>query len=202
MNDTNMCILGVDPGTMSTGYCFLGMDGKSVIQSGVISMVSQNAKAEARICSISNILLSYIKTLQNRGYIVGSACIEDQFMHRNPKVTKLLSRIVGAILFVIYYQTGVVSELVPPESAKKSFGVYSSDFSHIASATERKQAIHQEVQNRALELFGIVMEDDEAFASAMAYHLYTKPIPLFEEKETGVIMPKGKEKRGQTHAVR
>lgn len=126
---------------------------------------------EIKVCAITDVLGSYIDEVLGHGYLVSAVCIEDQFLSNNITVVKKLSRLVGAISYVVYKTTSLIPVLVPPESAKKSIGISSNSYKHITSGHKRAKAIHKDVREKISQIYGKECEDDEAFGVLMAHYL-------------------------------
>jgi len=165
------CILGVDPGTEKTGYCFLDED-NTIVDSGVILTPATLFKSvNTRTMAVVDILGALISDIQHLGHKISAAAVEDQFMSKNVMVVKVLSRLVGAINYQIYKLTGLVPILIPPEKAKKSIGFKSSDYKSIENTSKRRKAIHENLVKHVSEFYGKELQDDEAFAIIIAYTL-------------------------------
>jgi Holliday junction resolvasome RuvABC endonuclease subunit len=166
-NDKLNLFLGVDPG-YSTGYCFMDIDTRFVVSSGVLispSNVHTNVKRYTVAKSLEDLIIAMLKS---GNYIVGAA-IESQFVHMNPKTSMNLSKTVGGIEYAIYNTVKVPIYEVTPETAKKSIGVKTSAFKKY-SQKERHKLLHQAVVDSVEKEFNVKIKghDDEAFAIAIA----------------------------------
>lgn len=165
-NSLNL-LLGIDPG-YNLGYCFMDIDTRFVVSSGVLTAAS-NVHTNVKRYTVAKSLEDIITFVLKNGHLIVGAAIESQFVHINPKTSMNLSRTVGGIEYVIYNLVKVPIYSVSPESAKKSIGISSFDFRKY-DKNERHKLIHNAVVKRVEEEFGVKIKgsDDEAFAIAIA----------------------------------
>lgn len=165
-NSLNL-FLGVDPG-YNMGYCFLDVDTRFVVSSGVLTAPS-NVHTNIKRYTVAKSLEDIITLMLKAGHTLVGAAIESQFVQFNPKTSMNLSKAVGEIEYVIYNTAKVPIYEVSPESAKKSIGIQSSDFRKY-DKKERHKHIHEAVVRRVEDEFNVKIKgtDDEAFAIAIA----------------------------------
>lgn len=168
MNSNSLNLfLGVDPG-YSMGYCFLDIDTRFIVSSGVFTAPS-NVHVNIKRYTVAKSLEDIISLILKAGNMLVGSSIESQFVQLNPKTTMNLSKSVGEIEYVIYNITKVPIYEISPESAKKSIGVHSADFRKY-NKKDRHKMIHEAVVERVQDKFNIKINgnDDEAFAIAIA----------------------------------
>lgn len=106
-------ILGLDASLTSTGYCVMedGMD--NILEIDKITPHAKKLTEEERIFEIANTIDGVIKK-----YNIDKVAIENQFLHKNPKTTMQLSRLRGALVYVIMANKCSIEHL-PPSSVRK-----------------------------------------------------------------------------------
>lgn len=110
-----MIILGIDPGSITTGYAFLDADGNcpKVLEYGVLH-ASETKPLEDRLLHI----VSELEKLLDK-YKPQSLSMEGVFFYKNPKSALVLGHIRGAVL-VACRRRGMTYAEYPPTVVKQS----------------------------------------------------------------------------------
>lgn len=106
-------ILSLDASLSSTGYCVMNQENEELVEIGKISTSPKKQTEEERIFTIVSKIDEVIKQ-----YNVTHVAIENQFLHKNPKTTMQLSRLRGALDYVIM-ANGCSIEHIQPSSVRK-----------------------------------------------------------------------------------
>lgn len=110
-----MVILGIDPGSITTGYAFLQVDGNefSVLQYGVLHVSASDA--------LENRLLKIVTGLEEllEKYHPQALAMEGVFFAKNAKSALVLGHIRGAIL-VACRKRGMTFNEYPPSLVKQA----------------------------------------------------------------------------------
>lgn len=124
-----MVILGIDPGSITTGYAFLQVDGNefSVLQYGVLHVSASDA--------LENRLLKIVTGLEEllEKYHPQALAMEGVFFAKNAKSALVLGHIRGAIL-VACRKRGMTFNEYPPSLVKQAVtGDGSASKEHVAN---------------------------------------------------------------------
>lgn len=106
-------ILGLDASLTSTGYCVMQEDKDELVEIGKITPHPKKLTEEQRIFEIANTVDILIKK-----YNIKKVAIEAQFLQRNPKTAMQLSRLRGALGYVVVSNNCSVENL-PPSTVRK-----------------------------------------------------------------------------------
>lgn len=107
-------ILGLDPSLASTGYCIMNEKQEIVTLGKIVTKVNKKTPTEEdRIFVICDTLDKLVKEHE-----ITSIAIEDQFLHKNPKTTMKLSRLRGALVYMLKVNNCSV-EHFPPSTVRK-----------------------------------------------------------------------------------
>ncbi len=157
-----MIILGIDPGSITTGYAFLDTDGKcpKVLEYGVLH-ASETKALEDRLLHI----ITELEKLLDK-YHPHALSMEGVFFYKNPKSALVLGHIRGAVL-VACRRRGMTYSEYPPTVVKQSI-------------TGKGSASKEMVANMVFARLGIERGDLPLDASdALAIALtHANPAPL------------------------
>lgn len=157
-----MIILGIDPGSITTGYAFLDTDGKcpKVLEYGVLH-ASETKALEDRLLHI----ITELEKLLDK-YHPQALSMEGVFFYKNPKSALVLGHIRGAVL-VVCRRRGMTYSEYPPTVVKQSI-------------TGKGSASKEMVANMVFARLGIERGDLPLDASdALAIALtHANPAPL------------------------
>lgn len=182
-----MIILGIDPGSITTGYAFLDTDGKNpkVLEYGILH-AAETKPLEDRLLHI----LTELEKLLDK-YKPQALSMEGVFFYKNPKSALVLGHIRGAVL-VACRRRGMTYNEYPPTVVKQSI-------------TGKGSASKDQVANMVFARLGIDRGDLPLDASdALAIALtHANPAPLAgavaasgstgsSKKKTGLLTRKKK----------
>lgn len=106
-------ILGLDASLTSTGYCVMEEDMENLLDIGKITPHPKKLTEEQRIFEIANTIDMLIKK-----YNIDKVAIESQYLHKSPKTAMQLSRLRGALGYVIIANNCSIENL-PPSTVRK-----------------------------------------------------------------------------------
>ena len=171
-----MKYLGLDLSTVSTGYAIFEDD--KLKESGKIvppTSLDTTARIVYTVDKIKNIVDAHVPN---------KVIIEDTYYGSNYEVTKILNRLAGGVMYMLYsnYLTKIAHdiirsdfvEFVKPSSARKYFGLLpASKKRHIVKAVNKKFGLDFKVK-----------DNDESDAIVMGYYGYIldhKPDEVFKK---------------------
>lgn len=110
-----MKLLGIDPGTASTGFGVIVVNGSSMkaVEHGVISTAANEAP-EQRLATIHREVLALIDV-----HTPGSAALEDLYVGANPRTVLSVGQARGAVLSACGL-TGLETAAYPPAEVKSA----------------------------------------------------------------------------------
>lgn len=107
-------ILGLDPSLSSTGYCIMNEEQEIATLGKIVTKVNKKTPTEEdRLFVICDTLDKLIKE-----HGVTRVALEAQFLHKNPKTTMILSRLRGALGYMLKVNSCTI-EHFPPSSVRK-----------------------------------------------------------------------------------
>ena len=170
-----MIILGIDPGSITTGYAFLDTAGKmQVLEYGVIR-AKESLPVEDRLLHIVSELEKKLEA-----YRPDSLAMEGVFFAKNAKSALVLGHVRGAILFACKKRGMTFSEY-PPRLVKQAVtGDGSASKEHVANMVFARLGIEPST---------LPLDASDALAIALTH---AEPVPLASASVKG--SRKGKRK--------
>ncbi|NOZ52023.1 MAG: crossover junction endodeoxyribonuclease RuvC [Gammaproteobacteria bacterium] len=142
-------ILGIDPGSRSTGYGIVDSDGyhAAYVTSGCVRAVNDNLPERLRIifCGIQELLLQHRPD---------EVAIENVFMHRNADSALKLGQARGAAICAVITQSITVGEYTPTEIKQSVVG--------------KGNAAKEQVQHMVMMLLNLDKQPQADAADALA----------------------------------
>ena len=134
-------ILGLDPSLSSTGYCIMSKKQEIVTLGKIVTKVNKKTPTEEdRIFVICDTLDKLIKEHE-----VTSIAIEDQFLHKNPKTTMKLSRLRGALGYMLKVNNCSVEHFPPSAVRKIIMGDGTADKEEVANFIQDKYKGNEDI---------------------------------------------------------
>lgn len=119
-------ILAIDPSLSSTGFCVMTRQ-REIITLGKIVTTNKDTESK-RIFTIANCLDNLIEQ-----HKIEHVVLEGQFLHRNAKTLMQLSRLRGAIAYIIESNEIEATHLQPSEVRLKVMGSGKADKEEVAT---------------------------------------------------------------------
>ncbi len=121
MFDVTKAILGIDPGTLYTGWALIDYD-LNLLTHGLITLPN-NMNKDLRIITAVDTIKGLLHMLSET-YDIDAVGIEAQYVgKKNPSSAITLSRLVGALMYVVYKELRSLPELVLTTKAIKLTGM-------------------------------------------------------------------------------
>ena len=161
-----MTIMGIDPGTLSTGWAFV--ENNEILLSGTLT-ASNNMDVLQRSLVITDGLEKVVKKFHEKfDTVIDLVVIEDQYVRMNAKSALKLSRLVGMIMYMVYDRFDTAIYLSAPTEINKVLPFNSKQF-------RNRKKYHKAVVEHVHETYNIELTStDEAFAILLALsHLDT-----------------------------
>ena len=136
-----MTILGIDPGSIKTGYAILNVENRKMLlkEAGLIKIKSK--VLQEQICEISEALESIFK---NHG--IDQVAMEDMFYAHNPKSVIKLAQFRGAMSLKIIQDFGNFSEYTPLQVKRAVTGNGKATKEQVAFMVKSLLGIKQEIK--------------------------------------------------------
>lgn len=126
-------ILGLDASLSCTGYCVLDSRSENILTLGKVTTKSDKQTEEERIFTIVSTIEKVVKE-----YGVTRVAIEDQFLYKNPKTTMKLSRLRGALVYMLMANHCIIEHLAPSSVRKLMMDDGSADKEEVAAFIQNK----------------------------------------------------------------
>lgn len=136
-----MTILGIDPGSIKTGYAILDVDNRKMLlkEAGLIKIKSKILQEQ--ICEISEALETLFKN-----HAIEQVAMEDMFYAHNPKSVIKLAQFRGAMSLKIIQDFGNFSEYTPLQVKRAVTGNGKAAKEQVAFMVKSLLGIKQEIK--------------------------------------------------------
>lgn len=136
-----MTILGIDPGSIKTGYAILNIENRKMLlkEAGLIKIKSKILQEQ--ICEISEALETLFKN-----HTVDQVAMEDMFYAHNPKSVIKLAQFRGAMSLKIIQDFGNFSEYTPLQVKRAVTGNGKAAKEQVAFMVKSLLGIKQEIK--------------------------------------------------------
>ena len=136
-----MNILGIDPGTINTGYSILSVNNFRItlVECGVIKIKSRNFKEQILEVSVAIDEIS-------KNHKIDEVSIENIFFAFNPKTVIKLAQFRGALALKIMQNFGDFSEYTPLQVKKAVTGNGKATKEQVAFMVKKLLKIKQEIK--------------------------------------------------------
>lgn len=133
-------ILGLDPSLSCTGYCVMDIDSGVILDLGKIATKKDNMTEEERVFTITSKIEKVVIE-----YGVTNVAMESQFLHKNPKTTMQLSRLRGALVYMLMSNNCIIEHLAPSSVRKLMMDNGSADKEEVADFIKNKHSDNKKV---------------------------------------------------------
>lgn len=136
-------ILSLDASLSSTGYCVMKNNNEDILTLGKIVTKKGKQTEEERVYTIVSTIEGIVKE-----YGVTKVAIENQFLHKNPKTTMQLSRLRGALVYMLMANNCIIEHIQPSSVRKLMMDNGSASKEEVASFIQEKY----KEENKVIEL--------------------------------------------------